>query len=68
MHHNENYREVMMCFYSDYYKILQELYHFREWQFSVGVTYDDVAYMDFFNSRDHSQRTNDRYEIARDDW
>lgn len=47
MHHNENYREVMMCFYSDYYKILQELYHFREWQFSVGVTYDDVAYMDF---------------------
>ena len=46
-HHNENYREVMMLFYSDYYKILQENYHFRDWQFTVGVTYDDVPYMDF---------------------
>lgn len=46
-HYNDNYRELLMYFNSIRFAQLKELYHFHNWQFSLGVTDDDIPYIDF---------------------
>lgn len=52
-HPDENYRELMMWFYSDYCAQLEKHYRFREWQFSTGINIvDNIPYIDFLVPED----------------